>query len=194
VPVSNYSNYEGIVDFVNAGTIGCALQMSKHTRRDQTRTDRQMPRAGELLVSNKVLTLATLLRRSATLVYRRELGLSQIEWRILAIIGDRAPLTLGQIVTIMGLDKGQTSRGVTSLVRRRILARSSDEREGREVQIDLTARGRETFTSLMAIALTRNRNLVVGIGKTELQTIFTELDRLIENAKLMLAQNQEKAG
>lgn len=189
MPVSNYSNYEGIVDFVNASTIGCALLMSKHTRRDQARTGRQVQRAGELLVSNKILTLATLLRRSATLVYRRELGLSQIEWRILAIIGDRAPLTLSQLVTIMGLDKGQTSRGVTSLVRRRILARSSDERE---VRIDLTARGREAFASLMVIALTRNRSLVVGIGKPELQTIFTELDRLIDNAKLMLAENQEK--
>ena len=193
-PASNYSNYEGIVDFVNVSRIGRALQMSKHTHRDQARAGRRPKGAGELLISNKILTLATLLRRSATLVYRRELGLSQIEWRILAIVGDRAPLTLSQLVTIMGLDKGQTSRGVTSLVRRRILARSSDAHEGREVQIDLTARGREVFASLMAIALTRNRNLVVGIDKTELQTIFTELDRLIDNAKLMLAENQEKPG
>ena len=77
--------------------------------------------AGKALVSNRLLSLATLLRRSANLLYRRELGLSEVEWRILAIVGDHAPLTLAALVEILGLDKGQLSRGVTALVKRRIL-------------------------------------------------------------------------
>lgn len=164
--------------------------MSKPTSRNQISQGRQTHRAGELLLSNKIMTLATLLRRSATQVYRRELGLSQIEWRILAIVGDEAPLSLSRLVTILGLDKGQTSRGVTSLVRRRFLTRSADESDSREVRIDLTLRGHEIFASLMTLALARNRTLVSGVGKPELVTIFAELDRLIENAKSMLEISQ----
>ncbi|HXE85419.1 MAG TPA: helix-turn-helix domain-containing protein, partial [Hyphomicrobiaceae bacterium] len=94
---------------------------------------RRIARAGDTLVSNRVLSLATLLRRSANLLYRRELGLSEVEWRILAMVGDRAPLTLGALVEILGLDKGQLSRAVTALVKRRILARTADAQDSREV-------------------------------------------------------------
>lgn len=191
MPVLNGSNYGGIVDFVNNRAIQSAAAMSKPSSRNQISHDRKAQRAGELLLSNKIMTLATLLRRSATQVYRRDLGLSQIEWRILAIVGDEAPLSLSRLVTILGLDKGQTSRGVTSLVRRRILSRSTDEGDSREVRIDLTARGREIFAALITTALVRNQSLVAGVGKPELATIFTELDRLIENAKRMLAATQQ---
>lgn len=151
---------------------------------------RRIGRAGDVLLSNKVLTLATLLRRSASLVYRRELGLSQSDWRIVAIVGDQAPLSFSQLVEILGLDKGQMSRGVTTLVKRRILARVPDLSDGREIRIDLTRHGREIFESLIALALTRNRELVAGLGNVELATVFAALDRLVENAKVMLARNQ----
>jgi len=155
-----------------------------------SRSGRRIIRAGDALLSNKVLTLATLLRRSASLVYRRELDLSQSEWRIVAIVGDHAPLSLGRLVEILGLDKGQTSRGVTSLVSRRILVRVPDGSDSREVRIDLTPHGQELFASLMTLALARNRELVAGLGKVELATILAELDRLVENAKVMLANSQ----
>jgi hypothetical protein len=42
----------------------------------------------------------------------------------------------------------------------------------------------------MTLALARNRELLAGLGKVELTAIFTERDRLIENAKAMLACSQ----
>ena len=121
---------------------------------------RRIVRAGDVLVSNRLLSLATLLRRSANLLYRKELGLSEVEWRILAMVGDRAPLTLGALVEILGLDKGQLSRGVTALVKRRILVRSVDPQGRREVHIALTPNGQAAFDALIALALERNRELV----------------------------------
>ena len=150
---------------------------------------RRISRAGDVLISNKVLILATLLRRSASVVYRRELGLSPSEWRIVAIVGDQAPLSLSQLVELIGLDKGQMSRSVTALVNRRILARVLDETDSREIRIDLTPRGREVFETLMALALARNRELTSGLGKSELATLFEALDRLVVNAKTMLAES-----
>ena len=166
--------------------------MNKPVLRAQP-ASRRIGRAGDLLLSNKVLTLATLLRRSASLVYRRELGLSQSEWRIVAIVGDQAPLSLSELVEIIGLDKGQMSRSVTTLVKRRILARSPDRSDSREVRIDLTPRGREVFQSLMVLALARNKELVAGLCMTELTTVFGALDRLGANASVMLARSQAVA-
>jgi len=145
--------------------------------------------AGDALVSNRVLALATLLRRSANLLYRRELGLSEVEWRILAMLGDQAPLTLGALVEILGLDKGQLSRNVTGLVKRRVLTRIPGPQDSRDVRIALTARGEETFEALMRLALERNRELTAGLSRAEIAMLRAVLDRLLANARTMLAQS-----
>jgi DNA-binding MarR family transcriptional regulator len=154
---------------------------------------RRIARAGDALVSNRLLSLATLLRRSANLLYRKELGLSEVEWRILAIVGDYAPLTLGALVEILGLDKGQLSRGVTTLVKRRILTRTADPQDSREVHIALTPHGAETFEALVALALERNRELVAGLSGTEIARLRAALDQLLANAKAMVAQSRAQA-
>ena len=81
-----------------------------------------------------------MLRRSSTLVYGRRFGLSQVEWRIVALVGEHAPISLNALAELMGLDKGQTSRGVSALVVGRLVLREY-RREGRGVCITLTKRG-----------------------------------------------------
>src|SRR4026207_602594 len=75
------------------------------------------------LVSSKVIRLANVLRRSSTLVYGRRFGLSPVEWRIGGLVGGHAPISLNALAELMGLDKGQTSRGVSALVVGRLVLR-----------------------------------------------------------------------
>ena len=154
---------------------------------------RRIVRAGDVLVSNRLLSLATLLRRSANLLYRKELALSEVEWRILAIVGDEAPLTLAALAEILGLDKGQLSRGVTALVKRRILVRTVHPQGSREVRITLTPNGQAAFEALIALALERNRELVAGSTRAEIATLLATLDRLLANAAGMLARSRAQA-
>src|SRR5262245_9923313 len=151
---------------------------------------RRIARAGDALISQRLLVLATLLRRSASLLYRRELGLSQVEWRVLAVVGDDGPLTLGALVEVLGLDKGQASRSVTALVKRRLLTRIADPHDSREVHIALTPHGQEAFEGLVTLSLERNRELAAGLSRAEVATLLATLDRLLANAKVMLAQSQ----
>ena len=150
-------------------------------------------RVGDRLVSNRLLSLATLLRRSANLLYRRELGLSEVEWRILVMVGDHAPLTLGALVEILGLDKGQLSRAVTALVKRRILVRAADPQDSREVRIALTPRGQEAFETAIVLALERNRKLVAGLERSDVAALLATLDRLLLNAKAVLLHSQARS-
>jgi DNA-binding MarR family transcriptional regulator len=154
---------------------------------------RRLARAGSALVSNRLLSLATLLRRSANLLYRKELGLSEVEWRILAIVGDHAPLTLAALVEILGLDKGQLSRSVSALVKRRILTRTADPLDSREVRIALTLHGEGTFEALIALALERNRELVARLSQAEAAALLAALDQLLANARIMLEQSRAQA-
>ena len=139
------------------------------------------------LVSSKVLKLANVLRRGSTLVYGRKLGLSQVEWRIVALVGEHAPVSLNELADLLDLDKGQTSRSVSALVARRLMLREY-RRDGRGIRITLTARGTEIYGQLMASALERNRVLLSGMTPEEKSQLFAVLDRLTALARTILAQ------
>jgi DNA-binding MarR family transcriptional regulator len=141
------------------------------------------------LVSSKVLKLANVLRRGSTLVYGRKLGLSQVEWRIVALVGEHAPVSLNALADLLDLDKGQTSRSVSALVARRLMLREY-RRDGRGIRITLTARGTEIYRELMASALERNRVLLSGMSAEEKAQLFAILERLTTVARTILAQEQ----
>jgi DNA-binding MarR family transcriptional regulator len=141
------------------------------------------------LVSSKVLKLANVLRRGSTLVYGRKLGLSQVEWRIVALVGEHAPVSLNVLADLLDLDKGQTSRSVSALVARRLMLREY-RRDGRGIRITLTARGTEVYRELMASALERNRVLLSGMSDAEKTQLFGLLDRLTGIARSILQQEQ----
>ena len=141
------------------------------------------------LLSSKVIRLANVLRRGSTLVYGRRFGLSQVEWRIVALVGEHAPVSLNALAELMGLDKGQTSRGVSALVARRLLLREY-RRDGRGLRITLGRRGADIFGELMASALERNRVLLRGMNEAEKIEFFDNLDRLTGLARTILAREQ----
>jgi DNA-binding MarR family transcriptional regulator len=143
------------------------------------------------LVSSKVIRLANILRRSSTLVYGRKFGLSQVEWRIVALVGEHAPISLGALAEFMGLDKGQASRGVSGLVARRLVLREY-RREGRGIRITLTARGAQIHARLMTSALERNRVLLHGLSEAEQGEFLRILDRLTGRARTILAREQNR--
>jgi DNA-binding MarR family transcriptional regulator len=141
------------------------------------------------LVSSKVLKLANVLRRGSTLVYGRKLGLSQVEWRIVALVGEHAPVSLNVLADLLDLDKGQTSRSVSALVARHLMLREY-RRDGRGIRITLTGRGTDIYRDLMASALERNRVLLAGMTAQEKTQLFAILDRLTTLARTILAQEQ----
>ena len=144
----------------------------------------------ERLVSYKVITLATLVRRTASIVYRRKLRLSQIEWSIVAIVGEHAPLSLNALADRMGLDKGQLSRGVAALVKRGLLNRGRRPAQ-RGIEITLTPRGARTYDKLIELALKRNEKMLASISERNRQVLFEALDSLTGAARTMLKEVQD---
>jgi DNA-binding MarR family transcriptional regulator len=157
-------------------------------RRSSRRGARAAAKPSDLL-SSKVIRLANVLRRSSTLVYGRRFGLSQVEWRIVALVGEHGPVTLNALAELMGLDNGQTSRGVSALVARRLLLREY-RREGRGIRITLSARGALMYDDLMTSALERNRVLLHGMSAAEKSEFFEILDRLTRLARTVLEREQ----
>ncbi len=137
----------------------------------------------------RLFKLLSLIRRSGAPDARRELGLSDFEWRVMSQVGDRAPMSLNELAAVSTHDKGQLSRGVKRLVEAGLLVRETRKGE-RGVFISPTGAGKKVFEQLVALAFRRNDTLIEGLTSDELTVFGSVLDKLEANATAMWAEQQ----
>lgn len=131
------------------------------------------------LLSYRVHMVANLLSRGAELRYRREFGVSLWEWRTLALLGGaREPLSPGELARAAGIDKGQMSRVVSGLAKRRLVSRAADPGDGRGVRLTLTPSGRKLYQGLIRAAAERDhafRSCLSGAESTVFDRVLAKL-------------------
>ena len=69
--------------------------------------------------------------------YRESFDISITEWRILAVLGRYPGLTASEVVNKTAMDKVAISRGVKSLMSRKLLKRRTDPNDRRRRRYDL---------------------------------------------------------
>jgi len=145
------------------------------------------------LLTIRIIGLLDLLRRSGTLANRREFALSGIEWRIMAQVGEHAPLSLNKLAELLGLDRGQLSRAVKAMVERGLLDRKRTP-GGPAIVISLTEEGKALHSRMVDLAVARNQFLVGNIPSEEIEQFARLLDELTRNAQLLLQRERSISG
>lgn len=138
----------------------------------------------------RMIILFGLMRRSGAITQRHQFNLSETEWRIMAQVGEFAPLSLNGLAELLLLDRGQLSRTVKGMVARGLLSR---ERKpgGPEIEIDLTKEGRELHSRMVDRAVERDRILIEGIPEDDLNTLRRVIDTMIVRAEAMMDAEAE---
>src|SRR5215470_17410641 len=93
------------------------------------------------MMSSRLMVLANFLKRGAILRYKRLAGLSSVEFGLIASLGRRPPMSVVRLADAVGMDKGQISRALAGLVSRRLIAKTANPHDSREVLISLTKAG-----------------------------------------------------
>nr|AGU10797.1 MarR family [uncultured organism] len=144
----------------------------------------------------RIISLLDLLRRSGTLANRREFGLSGLEWRIMAQVGEHAPLSLNALADLLNLDRGQLSRAVKAMVERGLVD-SRRKPGGPAIVITLSEAGRALHVRMHRLAAERNQFLVGDIPEDEIERALRVLDAVTRKAHLLLererAENNQAA-
>src|SRR5258708_18166139 len=146
--------------------------------------------APDLILSRRVLTLANLLKRAATVRYRRLLDLRPGEWGIVAQLGERAPRNLVDLAASMGLDKAQISRGVSGLVKQRLVTRKTNPDNNREILLALTPQGSAAYAVILKASAAANEVLLAGVAPKERRALGELLARFTHRAQTLLTQEQ----
>lgn len=110
-----------------------------------------------------------------------------MEWRILALLGGFAPLTLKDLARESGLDKSQASRAVSDLVRRGLVLRDAGREDAREIALRLSAAGRRTYSGLIAAARERDAAFEASLSAEERRIMASALRALEAEARRQVA-------
>ncbi len=137
-----------------------------------------------------MLTLASLIRRTATLSYRRGFGLQSNEWRVLVLVADNGPMSNAELCERMAQDKGQVSRAISAMVDAGHVLR---EPRGRAIRVSLTDAGQALARELIAISRRRSDALLDGLDADERRVLFDCLARVSANARAMCEDEAQAA-
>ena len=144
------------------------------------------------LISYQLHTVANLLSRGAELRYRREFGVSLWEWRTIALLGaSAAPQSPGRLARAAGIDKGQMSRVVSGLARRKLVVRDANHADGRGVHLSLSRDGRKLYDGLIRAAAERDGAFRSCLTKNESQAFERILGKLAGQAREFIAQEKK---
>jgi DNA-binding MarR family transcriptional regulator len=143
------------------------------------------------MMSSRLMVLANLLKRGALLRYKRMAGLSSVEFGLVASLGGRPPMSVARLAEAVGMDKGQISRALASLVSRKLVDREVNPQDNREVLVRLTTAGLAAHETMVAGGVERNERLLAELSEDEVAMLFRCVDRLTEIAGEML--DAEKA-
>lgn len=153
-------------------------------------------RDGELapitaMMSSRLMVLANLLKRGAMLRYKRLVGLSSVEYGLVANLGRHPPMSVARLAEAVGLDKGQISRALAELVARKLVAKAVNPHDNRETLVSLTKAGLAAHDAIVAGGQERNRRLLAGLSEAEAAMLLGHIDRLTETAIQMLADEKD---
>ena len=124
--------------------------------------------------------LAEGVSRALSRLYKDRYGLAVPEWRVLAHLGQYAPITARDIGAHSRMHKTKVSRAVAELERLGFLARNNSNEDRREELLSLTAKGKAAYEDLAPKAADFARHLLDDLSAAERRVLESAIDRLLE--------------
>jgi DNA-binding MarR family transcriptional regulator len=147
------------------------------------------------LLSYRLHQVASLLSRGAEMRYRREFGVSLWEWRAVALLGGASePQSLNALARAAAIDKGQMSRVVSGLTRRRLVSRQADANDARGIRLSLTASGAKLYRGLIGAAAERDDAFLACLSARERDCLERAMAKLAAEARRFIQREQQTRG
>ena len=114
----------------------------------------------------------------------RPLRMTNKQWRVLAVLASDDGRTISELCAYTAVDHSTLSRVVDRLADDGQVERVPSPDDARSTQIKLTDRGRETFQSLLPIAVAQADWAVRGIEQAELDQLTATLRKMLNNIRV----------
>lgn len=105
-------------------------------------------------------------------------GITRREWRVLAVLAKDQGILPSQLAEHLQLDRARTSRAISSLVGKGLVARQPRPGNRREAILTVTDKGQRTFDAMVPLAVDINRRLIAALDPLDAQRLDRSLDLL----------------
>jgi len=102
------------------------------------------------------------------------------EWRVLAVVGNFAPMSSSDICDRTAMDKVKVSRAVSRLVSRGLVKRRPDRDDLRMHRLALSLRGRRVYENVIPMAVALEHQLTAALSPGERATLLRILGKLAD--------------
>jgi DNA-binding MarR family transcriptional regulator len=123
--------------------------------------------------------LADAVSRALSRLYKDKYGLAVPEWRVLAHLGQYAPITAKAIAAHSRMHKTKVSRAVAELERLGFVRRADSDADRREEPLSLTQKGKAAYDDLAPKAADFARHLLDDLSAAERKALESAIDRLL---------------
>jgi DNA-binding MarR family transcriptional regulator len=103
------------------------------------------------------------------------------KWRVLAVLHERPQCPMNRLADLTTVDRTTLTRTLDQMVRDGLVARRSDRRDRRSVRLRLTAKGVETFATILPRVIEQNERAMRGIAGAERVALRATLHRMVRN-------------
>jgi len=104
-------------------------------------------------------------------------------WRVLAALSNKGRQRQVDLAGMTSIEASTVSRLVTRLLQRGFVNRSRSRTNGREVVVELTARGKSLVNELIPVALSVESSAIGAMGTRDLVRIKQILHRMYANLR-----------
>ena len=110
--------------------------------------------------------------------YRGRFALKVPEWRLMAVLGERASATQRELCEATAMDKVTVNRATKALEDRGLIGRAPNAADGRSHHLALTNTGRELYDQIVPLALSVEAELEKILGSGEAKALEMMLAQL----------------
>lgn len=112
--------------------------------------------------------------------YATQFALTPPQWRVLAVLGESAPLSAAEVAQRTAMDKVAVSRAVAALLRARRISRAVTPGDRRRSALRLTQAGLQVYAGIVPLALDYEHRLLQTLrpqDKAALDRVLAALHR-----------------
>lgn len=118
-------------------------------------------------------------------IYRSEYGMTVASWRVMAVLGFKAPLSGREVAALAAMDQVQVTRAINHLRTLGFVTRRTDRDDRRKAHLGLTAKGLEVYQKIVPRAQEIERQLLASLSAADVAALRHAAVHLVENAKLL---------
>lgn len=115
-------------------------------------------------------------------------GITRREWRMLGVLYGHEGMPPSALADQAQLDRARTSRAITSLVKKGLVARTTMSADRRGVRLTLTDEGLRVYQSLMPQVQNINRRILAALSPDEMAMFDLCLARLHQSAQALASE------